>query len=131
MVIVDTTVWVDYLNGRRNDQTEWLLSQIGKESIGLLDLVLCEVLQGVRNESQFQELKEQLLEFEIFCPNSVELAIAAASNFRELRKRGFTVRKTIDCWIATFCLREGHSLLHRDREFEVFEKQLSLQVVKT
>jgi predicted nucleic acid-binding protein len=131
MVIVDTTVWVDYLNGRRNDQTEWLLSQIGKESIGLLDLVLCEVLQGVRNESQFQELKEQLLEFEIFCPSSVELAIASASNFRELRKRGFTVRKTIDCWIATFCLREGYSLLHRDRDFEVFEKQLGLQVVKT
>jgi predicted nucleic acid-binding protein len=130
MVIVDTTVWVDYLNGRRNDQTEWLLSQIGKESIGLLDLVLCEVLQGVRGESQFQELKEQLLEFKIFYPSSVELAIASASNFRELRKRGFTVRKTIDCWIATFCLREGHSLLHRDRDFEVFEKQLGLQVVK-
>jgi len=131
MVIVDTTVWVDYLNGRRNDQTEWLLSQIGKESIGLLDLVLCEVLQGVRGESQFQELKEQLLEFKIFCPSSVELAIASASNFRELRKRGFTVRKTIDCWIATFCLREGHSLLHRDPDFEVFEKQLGLQVVKS
>ena len=130
MVIVDTTVWVDYLNGRRNDQTEWLLSQIGKESIGLLDLVLCEVLQGVRGESQFQELKEQLLEFKIFYPSSVELAIASASNFRELRKRGFTVRKTIDCWIATFCLREGHSLLHRDPDFEVFEKQLGLQVVK-
>ena len=131
MVIVDTTVWVDYLNGRRNDQTEWLLSQIGKESIGLLDLVLCEVLQGVRGESQFQELKEQLLEFKIFYPSSVELAIASASNFRELRKRGFTVRKTIDCWIATFCLREGHSLLHRDPDFEVFEKQLGLQVVKS
>jgi predicted nucleic acid-binding protein len=130
MVIVDTTVWVDYLNGRRNDQTEWLLSEIGKENIGLLDMVLCEVLQGVRGESQFQELKEQLLEFEIFCPSSAELAIAAASNFRELRKRGFTVRKTIDCWIATFCLREGYSLLHRDRDFEVFEKQLGLQVVK-
>jgi predicted nucleic acid-binding protein len=130
MVIVDTTVWVDYLNGRRNEQTEWLLSQIGKENIGLLDVVLCEVLQGVRSESQFQELKEQLMEFEIFCPSSAELAITAASNFRELRKRGFTVRKTIDCWIATFCLREGHSLLHRDRDFEVFEKQLGLQVVK-
>jgi predicted nucleic acid-binding protein len=130
MVIVDTTVWVEYLNGHHTAETRWLLNQTGKENIGLLDLVLSEILQGVRGETQFLELKEQLLEFEVFCPGSVQLAVAAASNFRELRKRGFTVRKTIDCWIATFCIREGHFLLHRDRDFDVFEKHLGLQVVK-
>jgi predicted nucleic acid-binding protein len=130
MVIVDTTVWVDFLNGRLNAETKWLLGHIGKEHIGLLDLVLCEVLQGVRSDSQLQGLKVQLLEFEVFCPGSLELAVASAASFRELRKRGFTIRKTIDCWIATFCIVRDFHLLHRDRDFDVFERELGLKVMR-
>ncbi len=129
MVIVDTTVWVDYLKGTSNPETEWLDREAGREEIALTDLILGEVLQGVRSDREFEAFREQLLEFEVFSSGGVEVALAAAGNFRELRKRGFTVRKTIDCWIATFCLREGHTLLHRDRDFDVFEKALGLSVI--
>jgi predicted nucleic acid-binding protein len=129
MVIVDTTVWVDYLKGVSNPEAEWLHREAGREDIALTDLILGEVLQGVRSDREFEAFREQLLEFEVFSIGGLELALAAAENFRELRKRGFTVRRTIDCWIATFCLREGHSLLHRDRDFDVFEKVLGLSVI--
>jgi predicted nucleic acid-binding protein len=129
MVIVDTAIWVDYFNGTNTPETEWLDREVGRQEIGLTDLILCEVLQGVRSDSEFAAFREQLLEFEVFAIGSVETAVAAAENFRELRKRGFRVRKTIDCLIATFCIREGHALLHRDRDYDVFEKNLGLQVV--
>ena len=129
MVIVDTTVWVDYLKGTTTPETEWLDREVGRQEIGLTDLILCEVLQGVRRDSEFAAFREQLLEFEVFAVGSVGIAVEAAENFRELRKRGFTVRKTVDCLIATFCIREGHALLHRDRDYDVFEKNLGLQVI--
>ena len=127
MVIVDTTVWVDYLNGQNNAETDWLDREIGREEIALTDLILGEVLQGIRNEKDFEEFGKQLMAFEIFSAGGVELALQAAVNFRELRKKGFTVRKTIDCWIATFCIREGYQLLHRDRDYDVFERNLALR----
>jgi predicted nucleic acid-binding protein len=128
MIIVDTTVWVDYFNGSNNSETEWLDRSLGHEPIGLTDLILCEVLQGLRADEQFKTVSSQLNAFDIFPAGGIEFALQAASNFRELRRRGFTVRKTIDCWVATFCIREGHSLLHRDRDYDVFEQQLGLQV---
>lgn len=129
MVIVDTGVWVDYFNETSTPETEWLDREVGQQEIGLTDLILCEVLQGVRNDSDYAAFREQLLEFEVFAVGGVGIAVEAAENFRELRKRGFTVRKTIDCWIATFCIREGHSLLHRVRDYDVFEKHLGLRVI--
>jgi predicted nucleic acid-binding protein len=129
MVIVDTGVWVDYFNEANTPETEWLDREVGRQEIGLTDLILCEVLQGVRNDSDYAAFREQLLEFEVFAAGGVGIAVEAAENFRELRKLGFTVRKTIDCWIATFCIREGHSLLHRDRDYDVFEKHLGLRVI--
>ena len=129
MVIVDTTVWVDYLNGQNNAETDWLDREIGREEIALTDLILGEVLQGIRNEKDFEEFGKQLMAFEIFPAGGVELALQAAANFREFRKKGFTVRKTIDCWIATFCIREGYQLLHRDRDYDVFERNLALRVI--
>ena len=77
---------------------------------------LCEVLQGIRDDVLFSRVQRELRKFEVFETGGVELAVAAARNFRELRERGHTVRKTIDCLIAMFCVRGGHSLLHRDRD---------------
>jgi predicted nucleic acid-binding protein len=129
MVIVDTTVWIDYLSGKNNAETDWLDRELGREEIALTDLILTEVLQGVRDDGDFAAFRKQLMGFEIFSAGGTELALQAAVNFRELRKKGFTVRKTVDCWIATFCIREGYSLLHRDRDYDVFERNLALQVV--
>ncbi len=129
MVIVDTTVWVDYLRGAENPETDWLNRELDRQRLGLTDLILCEVLQGVRDDAAFARVQRDLGKFEVFETGGAELAIAAARNFRALRKRGQTVRKTVDCLIATFCLREGHSLLHRDRDFEPFEQALGLSVI--
>jgi hypothetical protein len=129
MVIVDTTIWIDYLGAVTNPQTQWLDNEIGRQPIGLTDVILCEVLQGIRDESAFAQVRRDLLKFDIFNFGGARLAIASAENYRYLRSRGITVRKTIDCLIATFCLEEKHSLLHRDRDFDPFEKYLGLRVI--
>lgn len=129
MVIVDTTVWVDYLRGAQNPETNWFHREAGRQRLGLTDLILCEVLQGIPDDASFTRVQRELLKFEVFQAGGAELAMAAARNFRTLRRRGHTVRKTIDCWIATFCLRERHSLLHRDRDFDPFEQVLGLSVI--
>ena len=129
MVIVDATVWVDYLRGAQNLETEWLNLELDRQRLGLTDLILCEVLQGIGNEIVLIRVRRELQKFEVFETGGAELAVAAARNFRKLRQRGHTVRKTIDCLIATFCLRHGQSLLHRDRDFEPFEHVLGLSVI--
>jgi len=129
MVIVDTSVWFDYFAGASNPETTWLDAETGKQRLGITDLILCEILQGSRSEAEFRILVREMLKYEVFLAGGQEMAIASARNYRELRRKGFTVRKTIDCWIATFCLREGHALLHRDRDFDVFEKALGLRVI--
>ena len=129
MVIVDTTVWVDYLRGVESREALYLEAELGREPFGVLDIILCEVLQGIREESAVQQVQSELKRCVIFQSGGEELAIAAAKNYRTLKKRGFTVRKTIDCWIATFCLQHGLSLLHRDRDFNSFEQILGLHVV--
>jgi predicted nucleic acid-binding protein len=128
MVIVDTSVWIDYLRGGETAEALWLDRELQLQPLGLTDLILCEVLQGTR-DSAFSRVRSDLLKFHIFPSCSVPLAITAAQNYRVLRRRGFTIRKTIDCLIATFCLEEGHSLLHLDRDFDPFENVLGLQVV--
>ena len=129
MVIVDTTVWIDYLQGVHNPETNWLDAELDHQRLGLTDLILCEVLQGVRDDAAVAAVEGQLLKLEVFETGGVDLARAAARHYRALRSRGHTVRKTIDCLIATFCLREGHSLLHRDRDFDPFERFLDLSVI--
>lgn len=129
MIIVDTTVWVDYFRGARNPETDWLDREAHQTRIGLTDLILCEVLQGVTSDREFALIQGELLKFELFQAGGLELAIAAARNFRSMRKRGLTVRKMVDCLIATFCLANGHALLHRDRDFDVFERNLGLFVL--
>ena len=129
MTIVDTTVWIDYFAGIVNEHTAWLDAQLAGQRLGVTDLILCEILQGVRNDVDFSRLRGELLKFHLFNTGGSDLAVAAAQNYRILRKRGLTVRKTIDCLIATLCIEEGHSLLHRDRDFDVFEKHMRLSVI--
>jgi predicted nucleic acid-binding protein len=130
MVIVDTTVWIDYLRGIANPHTDWLNRQMRSRRIGLTDLILCEALQGIRDPAAFREIRDELLRrFVLFGTGGRDLAIAAAQNYGTLREQGHTVRKTIDCLIATYCLQAGHELLHRDRDFDGFEKTLGLRVV--
>lgn len=129
MVIVDTTVWVDYLRGTYNPQTDWLERELLRQRLGVTDLILCEILQGVRGEIRLAEVRDELLRFEVFSTCGIAQCIAAARNYQALREHGYTVRKTIDCLIATFCLEGGHTLLHRDHDFDPFENLLRLQVV--
>jgi len=131
MVIVDTSVWVDYLNAIDTAETQWLDRELAGQRLGLLDLMLCEVLQGLRSEEEAKRVGRELMRFEVFETGGVELAVDTARNYRWLRSRGRTVRKTIDCLIATFCLRGGHPLLHCDRDFRPFEELLGLRVVRT
>jgi predicted nucleic acid-binding protein len=129
VVIVDTTVLIDYLRGSENPETLWLDRELQRQRLGLTDLILCEVLQGIREQSAFARVRADLLKFQIFETGGRGLAIAAAQNYRDLRQRGYTVHKTSDCLIATFCLQARHELLHRDHDFNCFEKVLGLQVV--
>jgi predicted nucleic acid-binding protein len=130
MVIVDTTVWIDYFRGVKNPQALWLEAEAQRKRLGLTDLILSEVLQGIREDEEFLKVQVELLKFQVFTAGGIDLAVRAAENFRKLRRKGFTIRRVADCWIATFCLREGHELLHRDRGFDPFESELGLRVVK-
>jgi predicted nucleic acid-binding protein len=129
MVIVDTTVWIDYLGGITNLQTSWLDRELDQQRLGLTDIILCEVLQGVRTDAAFHRVRRELLKFEVFQTGGIDLAVTAAVNRRSLRQHGYTVRKTIDFLIASCCLLQGHWLLHRDHDFDLFEKHLGLRVV--
>jgi predicted nucleic acid-binding protein len=129
VVIVDTTVWVDYLNDVGTPEVEWLERESTRQRLAVLDVMVCEVLQGLSTDAEAATVLRDLRRFEIFETSGVDLAVAAAANYRALRARGRTVRKTIDCLIATFCLEHDHALLHCDRDFDAFEEFLSLQVV--
>ena len=130
MIIVDTTVWIDYLRDRDNPETNYLDREFGRQPFALTDLILCETLQGMPDEPSFTWVLHEFRKFEVFDSGGKELAILAARNFRTLRRQGRTVRKTIDCLIATFCLQHGHSLLHRDSDFDHFEEILNLSVIR-
>lgn len=129
MVIVDSGVWIDYLNGTDTPETGWLDARLTTERFGLLDLMVCEILQGLSTDQQAARVLGHLRRFEIFNSGGVDLAAAAAAQYRALRAHGRTVRSTLDCLIAAFCIREGHHLLHRDRDFDPFEAHAGLRVV--
>jgi predicted nucleic acid-binding protein len=129
VVIVDTTVWVDYLKGTSTPGVEWLERELTNQRLGLTDLILCEVLQGVASDTQAARVQRALEQFEIFETGGIAFAVAAAANYRALRSRGHTVRKTNDCLMATFCLLGDDALLHADRDFDFFEQHLGLHVV--
>jgi len=129
MVIVDTSVWIDYFNGVENAESNWLEWHLDEQRLGLTTIILSEILQGLGDEKTAALVEAELLQFEIFEGLSRKLAVQSAKNYRMLRNRGKTARKTVDVLIATFCIEEQHSLLHRDRDFDPFEELLGLSVI--
>ena len=129
MILVDSSVWIDYFNGTITAQTEKLDSLLGNEPLAVGDLILTEVLQGFADERDFNHARRMLASLIVVELGGQRIAIQAAKNFRVLRNRGITVRKTIDTVIATRCIEGGFTLLHNDRDFDPFAKHLGLRVV--
>jgi predicted nucleic acid-binding protein len=129
LILVDSSVWIDYFAGSVTPETEKLDRLLGSEPIAIGDLILTEVLQGFDEEREFQRARKFLKELPVVELGGEEIAIQAARNFRTLRKRGVTVRKTIDSIIATCCIENGFSLLHSDRDFIPFAEHLGLNVL--
>jgi predicted nucleic acid-binding protein len=130
MIVVDSSVWIDYLNGRPTAEAD-ALSRLSPPQLVIGDLIMTEVLQGLASESDFQGVQRLFATFEFRRMGGRAIAIAAARNHRALRSRGVTPRSTIDTVIATFCITEGHDLLHCDRDFDPFERHLGLRVLTT
>ena len=130
MILVDSSVWIDYFRGTAAAHTEKLDRMLGHEPLAIGDLMLTEVLQGFRDERDFDQVKTLLTSLLIVELGGQEIAIQAARNFRALRKRGVTIRKTIDSVIATRCIESGFDLLHNDRDFDPFVTYLGLRVVE-
>lgn len=129
MVLVDASVFIDFFNGVTNPESQWLDLHLEDHRIGVTSLILTEVLMGLPNERVASAIAADLMELEMIELHERELAVDAARHYRWLRKHGHTVRKTIDLVVATYCIRHHHSLLHRDRDFDVFEQRLGLHVV--
>ena len=129
MILVDSSVWIDYFRGIATAQSDRLDSLLGVEPLAIGDLILAEVLQGFASERDFNQVRKSLDAFAHVELGGKDIAIQAARNFRVLRGLGVTVRKTIDTIIATRCIESGYTLLHSDRDFDAFEKHLGLLVV--
>jgi predicted nucleic acid-binding protein len=122
MILVDTSVWVDFFRGVNSPQRRALHRLIeNKEDISITGIILAEILQGIRDERNFVAIKSHLLEFPIFTPAGIETHVAAARLYRDCRKKGRTVRKTADCIIAAICLENDLALLHKDADFDSLE----------
>lgn len=128
MILVDSSVWIDYFRAADTAQVALLDSYLGSTHIAVGDLIAAEVLQGVRNEREFKLVKKALDAFQHVDLVGYELAVKASENHRLLRARGVTIRKTIDTLIATYCIENRMTLLHADRDFAPFVRHLGLKV---
>jgi len=129
LILVDSSVWIDYFRGAVNAQTTKLDELLGHEALAIGDLILTEVLQGFDNERDFSEVRRILTSLNVIELGGLDVAIQSARNSRALRRLGVTVRKTIDTLIATRCIEDGYHLLHNDRDFDPFAEHLGLRVV--
>jgi predicted nucleic acid-binding protein len=130
LILVDTSVWIDYFRGAITAQTEKLDKLLGHEPLAIGDLILAEVLQGFADEREFNVARKLLTSLKVVDLGGQEVSIQAARNLRALRRLGVTVRKNIDTVIATRCIESGYDLLHHDSDFEPFVTHLGLRVVK-
>lgn len=130
MILVDSSVWIDFFRNTRTAEAEWLDRNLGVEGFAVGDLILAEVLQGFKDDRGFNEARRLLDRLEQVSLAGEAMAIEAARNYRKLRRLGLTIRGTIDAIIATHCLVDGYRLLHSDRDFDAFEAHLGLRVVK-
>ena len=126
MIVVDSSVWIDFLNGRNAPHVRRLRALLGTEEIIVGDLMLCEVLQGLDSERTAREIEALLRRFEIVPMAGDAIAVAAARNFRALRRRGITLAKTIDLLIGTWCIENRRPLLHNDSDFHPMARHLGL-----
>lgn len=131
MILVDSSVWIGYFNGNKTPQTDWLDSALGNTPLIIGDLILTEVLQGFHSDKDFQTAKELLLSIPFLPMGGQDIALESAMNYRLLRKKGVTVRKTIDIMIGTFCLHYQLPLLHDDRDFNPMVSFLGLEIIHT
>ena len=129
MILVDSSVWIDYFNGQNTPQVECLDQLLGTQPLAIGDIILTEVLQGFRQDAAYTTAKQLLTALTIFQLINTNLAIKSADNFRALRKQGITVRKTIDVIIATFCIERNHALLFSDRDFVPCVNHLGLKAM--
>src|SRR5688572_5611223 len=120
MILVDSSVWIDYYRGLRNIYTDTLETCIGNRAQLVGDLILAEVLQGISDERLFLAISKEFEAYTVVTLGGKEVALAAANNYRRLRKLGVTVRGTVDTMIATTCILNEFELLHNDRDFEPF-----------
>jgi predicted nucleic acid-binding protein len=130
VIVVDSTVWIDFLNGCSAPHVRMLRARFGADEIVIGDLMLCEVLQGLHSERDAREVEVLLRGFDIVPMAGEAIAIAAARNFRRLRARGVTIRRTIDLLIGTWCIENRQPLLHNDRDFRLMARHLELVEVK-
>jgi predicted nucleic acid-binding protein len=130
MILVDSSVWIDYFNGISTWQTDMLDTYLSKAPVIIGDLILTEVLQGFRSDKDYETAKSFLSDLPFRRIGGYNVAVQSAQNYRHLRKAGVTVRKTIDLVIATFCILEGLILLHDDRDFDPMVSHFSLQTPK-
>jgi predicted nucleic acid-binding protein len=131
MILVDSSVWIDYFNGTKTPQTDWLDLALGSSPIIMGDLILAEVLQGFQDQKDFETAKNLLLDMPFMAMVGREVALESAENYRSLRRKGVTVRKTIDVLIGTFCIHYQVPLLHKDRDFEPMVEFLGLKTIET
>lgn len=131
MVLVDSSVWIDFFRNKQTSQTDLMVTLLqADEELALADVILLEVLQGFRSDKQVQTALEAFAEMPCFTVGGKALAIVAANNYRTMRQKGVTVRSTLDCLIATFCIENGFPLLHNDRDYDPFEQHLGLRVLR-
>ena len=129
MILVDSSVWIDYFRGSNTWETDRLDSLLGSEPLAIGDLILTKVLQGFSNDKEFNRARRLLTALVVVDLGGQSVAIQAARHFRALKALGVTVRKTIDTVIATRCIMDGYTLLHSDRDFEPFVAHLGLRSV--
>ncbi|TAL00141.1 MAG: PIN domain nuclease [Rhodospirillaceae bacterium] len=130
MIVVDSSIWIDHLNQKLTDQVLRLRDMIvSNEPILVGDLILCEVLQGLSSNLEAKAVEQALRQFPTVAMLDPDLAVRAAANYRLLRGKGVTVRKTIDLIVGTFCIAHDHFLLHADRDFEPMQKYLGLRTL--
>ncbi len=127
MILVDSSVWIAYFRGNATPETDRLDSLLGTEPLAIGDLILTEVLQGFKADRDFRQAEKLLTSLVVVVLGGKDIAIQAAKNFRLLRTKGVTVRKTIDTIIATRCIEDGYTLLHSDRDFDPFVTHLGLR----
>jgi len=130
VIVVDSSVWIDYFTGTKNKQTDKLDEILGQEPVAIGDLILTEVLQGFRQDKDYNTARALFDELIVFDMLGKNRAIKSAENFRELKKKGVTIRKTVDVIIATFCIEQKLPLLFSDKDFKPFVKYLGLVAVR-